>query len=239
MNNSNTIHKEQDASSVGSIYFSKLDGTSTEANVPYVIRIDNNSAAGYTFKLRQDGAILEPTPQKYAEQYYTNSSWATSTGTYEGSNKTFTPQASFSGAVIDSKTANLLYFGNNSFQSPSVLTSNTLKMYPFRGIYTYPGDGMAKGVQNVSFDIVVGENPFDEDEATGIDDLEANAAKRTSSIKTGNGYITITAFEDKAYDIINTTGMRIDHMDLQSGESRTTYVPAGIYVVDGVKVMVK
>ena len=239
MNNSNTIHKEQDASSVGSIYFSTLDGTSTEANVPYVIRIDNNSAAGYTFKLRQDGAILEPTPQKYAEQYYTNSSWATSTGTYEGSNKTFTPQASFSGAVIDSKTANLLYFGNNSFQSPSVLTSNTLKMYPFRGIYTYPGDGLAKGAQNIIFDIVVGENPFDEDEATGIDDLEANAAKRTSSIKTGNGYITITAFEDKAYDIINTTGMRIDHMDLQSGESRTTYVPAGIYVVDGVKVMVK
>jgi hypothetical protein len=64
-------------------------------------------------------------------------------------------------------------------------------------------------------------------------------SKSLTGISVGDGTITITADADNSYRIYSTTGQNIDAVSLKAGESRTVSVPAGIYLVNGVKVLVK
>ena len=77
-----------------------------------------------------------------------------------------------------------------------------------------------------------GENP---DMATGIKDVD----KVFTGVTTGKGFISITTDADTAYRIRTVSGQNIDALNLKAGESRTVYVPAGIYLVNGLKVLVK
>lgn len=83
------------------------------------------------------------------------------------------------------------------------------------------------------FSIVIGENPGGE--ATGID----NVPTFNTEIATGRGYITITAGSDKRYRVSNVAGMSVGNLNLHAGESQTINVPAGLYIVNGIKVIVK
>jgi hypothetical protein len=80
----------------------------------------------------------------------------------------------------------------------------------------------------------IGEN----DEPTGINDITSGNGAR--NIVTGKGTITVTAVNgDEAFRIISLTGQNVSNMNLKSGDSETVAVPSGLYLVNGVKVIVK
>lgn len=226
----------------GALYFHALssDVTETEGNTPYIFYSNEIKLPGYIFAVRQNGALIKATPQEHVESIYypaSNSTTAqTSTGSYGGSSIVLTHRGTYSGAVLN-KSDKLLYFGNKSFQTPQCLQSSTLKIYPFRSVYTYTNSGSGTNplAKQLSFDLVLGENPFED--VTGIE--EVGTAERSGAIRPGIGTITIIAGQTGEYTIHTSTGMMVDRMNLEAGESHTTRVPAGIYIVDGVKVMVK
>ena len=193
---------------------------------------------GYIFAVRQNGALIKATPQDHVESIYypalSSTSAQTSTGSYGGSSIVLTHRGTYSGAVLN-KSEKLLYFGNKSFQTPQCLQSTTLKIYPFRSVYTYTNSGTNPLAKQLSFDLVLGENPFED--VTGIE--EVGTAERSGAIRPGIGTVTIIAGQTGENTIRTSTRMMVDRMNLEAGESHTTRVPAGIYIVDGVKVMVK
>ena len=224
----------------GALYFHALssDVTETEGNTPYIFYSNEIKLPGYIFAVRQNGALIKATPQDHVESIYypalSSTSAQTSTGSYGGSSIVLTHRGTYSGAVLN-KSEKLLYFGNKSFQTPQCLQSTTLKIYPFRSVYTYTNSGTNPLAKQLSFDLVLGENPFED--VTGIE--EVGTAERSGAIRPGIGTITIIAGQTGEYTIHTSTGMMVDRMNLEAGESHTTRVPAGIYIVDGVKVMVK
>ncbi len=60
-----------------------------------------------------------------------------------------------------------------------------------------------------------------------------------TGIKGGKGTITISSAIDNNVKIYNTSGMHFMDVNMQAGETKTVNIPAGIYVVNGVKIIVK
>lgn len=230
----------EDESGAGALYFHALDAdiTETVGNTPYIFYSNEIKMPGYIFAVRQNGALIKATPQDHVESiYYPAEGFEEgydqiSTGSYKSESHTFTHRGTYSGAALD-KTVNVLYFGNKSFQSPYNLKGSKLKIYPFRSVYTYDGGTIQS---KEGFNLILGDNPFD-DEVTGI--TEVSSDDRSGAICIGQGSITITAGQTNQYTIYTTTGTMVDRMYLEAGQSHTTHVPSGIYIVDGVKVMVK
>ncbi|MBO5624162.1 MAG: hypothetical protein J5953_00045, partial [Prevotella sp.] len=145
-------------------------------------------------------------------------------------NYTFSHVGTFSGAQV-AKEQKLFYFANNGFYSSMELKDSykTVDIYPFRSVYQTSGTGSAK----VGYLLLVeGENP---NTATGITDVD----KVFTGVTTGNGFISITSDADTTYRIRSVSGQNVDALNLKAGETQTVNVPAGIYLVNGLKVLVK
>jgi len=213
-------------------FFSTTNADKVEANTPYALKIVNKGKSTDAFTLRQSGANIVATPKK--DVLFSNKN-ITSTGNltdkYGATNEySFTHVGTFSGGKV-AKEQKLFYFASNGFYSSVELKDKytTVDIYPFRSVYQTNGSGSAK----VGFLMLAeGENP---DMATGITDVD----KVFTGITTGKGFISITTDADTAYRIRTVSGQNIDALNLKAGESRTVYVPAGIYLVNGLKVLVK
>ena len=213
-------------------FFTTTSANKVEANTPYALKIVDKGTSTNSFTLRQYGAKIVATPEKDA--LFSDKS-ITSTGNLtdkygEASTYSFSHVGSFSGGKV-AKEQKLFYFANNGFFSSMELKDKytTVDIYPFRSVYQTSGSGSAK----VGYLMLVeGENP---NTATGITDVD----KVFTGVTTGKGYITITSDADTAYRIRSVSGQNIDALNLKAGESRTVYVPAGIYLVNGLKVLVK
>ena len=108
----------------------------------------------------------------------------------------------------------------------------SLKIYPFRSFYEYPAPATAK---MTSFRIVVGDN--DEMGWTNvIDEIQRDA---DLAVIPGSRSITLMARADKNVTIHAVNGQTVDKCNLRAGETRTVSVPAGVYVINGVKMVVK
>lgn len=212
-------------------FFTKTTADKVEANTPYALKIVNKGNSTNAFTLRQSGANIVATPKK--DVLFSNKN-ITSTGNltdkYRETNAySFTHVGTFSGGKV-AKEQKLFYFASNGFYSSVELKDiyTTVDIYPFRSVYKTSG-GSAK----IGFLMLAeGENP---DMATGITDVD----KVFTGITTGKGFISITTDADTAYRIRTVSGQNIDALNLKAGESRTVYVPAGIYLVNGLKVLVK
>ena len=85
-------------------------------------------------------------------------------------------------------------------------------------------------------EIVFGANENQSSETSGISSID----NRSDLVVTpGYGTITITANESNTVLISALNGMQMGRVVLNAGESKTVNVPAGVYVVNGVKVVVK
>ena len=213
-------------------FFTKTSANNVEANTPYALKIVNKGNSTDAFTLRQSGAYIVKTPKTdvlYSDEVITSTGNLTDKyGT--PSTYSFTHVGTYSGGKV-AKEQNLFYFASNGFYSSAELKDKytTVDIYPFRSVYQTSGESPAK----VGFLMLVeGENP---DMATGIKDVD----KVFTGVTTGKGYITITSDADTAYRIRTVSGQNIDALNLKAGESRTVYVPAGIYLVNGLKVLVK
>lgn len=213
------------------VFFSKTSDTQVEANTPYALKVENKGDSEGSFTLRQYGSNIVATP---AEAKSGNSLFSAteikSTGNLNSEEYTFSHKGSFSGFKIPKTSPKTFYFANGGFYSSAELKSTytTVDLLPFRSVYELPSNVTAK----VGFMYFVeGEN-----NTTGIVDIEK---KNYSGITTGDGTITITAGAAGTYRIFSAAGQNANTVVLKAGETRTVNVPAGVYLVNGVKVLVK
>ena len=219
-------------------FFKKTKDAQVEANTPYALHVENKGESTDCFTLRQYGSDIVATPasaKSESGKTLFSATAITSTGNLtdmDGKNHTYTfnHKGSFSGYKIPKNSPTTFYFANNGFYSSADLKSTytTVDLLPFRSVYEIPTGGSAK-FGFVRF--MEGEN------TTGIVDI--NRDNNYSGIATGEGTITITADAAGTYRIFSAAGQNASNVTLRAGETKTVNVPAGVYVVNGVKVLVK
>lgn len=210
-------------------HFVNCTGTLTEANKPYMVHVENApDEASCLFTALQYGATIKATSGMDADKYTFNGDNATGT---LGTQCTFTPQASYSGIKLD-KTGNYFYFAKNWFLcSKNIISGAWLYVYPFRGYFEYQG-----GTSASRFGIVFDENNKETD---GIENTLTDDNNDGISVSTGDRTITIAAPADTTVRIVHVGGNVLTTLSLKAGEQQTVTMPAGIYIVNDRKVVVK
>ena len=227
-------------------YFPELPAnvSATNANKPYLVKVlQEGDGENISFVVSQkattiaktegfktvDGALKYTFTGETANGTLAN---GTKAGTYS-----FTNHGTFAGAQLDvsSKKEGYFYFANSMFLSSDNLKAgiNKLNLAPFRAFYTSEAQ-TETGAKMSGFDIIFGEGIGDS--PTGINDV---TSRIDTGIRAGKGTITIMSAIDNNVKIYTAGGMNYYNIDMQAGETKTVEVPAGIYIVNGVKVIVK
>ena len=219
-------------------FFPKVSNiTKSEPNKPYVVKVlnptDGNTSS---FIVTQKGALIAATTGMASD--YTITGGTASGKSKRGENNTqgvekdynFTSKGTYAGITIN-KGAGVFYFAQNKFVCSNDLDAAhpTVKGQPFRAFYT---TGSTTNLLP-SFEIYFGEG---NGTPTGITDV---TNRIDTGIKGGKGTITISSAIDNNVKIYNTSGMHFMDVNMQAGETKTVNIPAGIYVVNGVKIIVK
>ena len=225
----------------------------TKANKPYMVKVESFSEDNLdatdkgklSFVVTQSGALIEGTPLTSTSD--TEIIGETSSGKIKNSANeaaasyyTFTNKASYSGKKIVRTDVdnNVFYFAGNHYTNLHVLKPKYefLYVYPFRGVYYYTKS--TEGAKDFDYlELFYGENMNDEDDGviTDINLVNDNGLK----ITTGKGFVSIASNESQNVDIYSVNGMKQQHIVLKAGEQKTTNLPAGIYLINGIKYSVK
>lgn len=192
-------------------YFTPIDGTFSEANVPYMVEVTKApNDANTPFVVTQKYATIKATTGMDANYLFKGE---TANGTINSAKYTFQNQGSYSGKELTAADGYFYYAGGMYLNSKNIRpeVSTKLLMYPFRAYYSYTGGGSAK----MGFmEIVFGEN-----ETTGIDAL----ARESVAI-------------DENAPVYDLQGRMIaPSMKALAGKK----LARGMYVVNGVKIIVK
>ena len=75
-----------------------------------------------------------------------------------------------------------------------------------------------------------------EGETTGIEYLQT---RPDWAVQAGNGTITFAATADRKVNVYTVTGTLANSVSIKAGNTKTINVPAGMYMVNGVKIIVK
>ena len=211
-------------------HFVDYTGTLTEANKPYMVHVVNAPAeTSCLFTALQYGATIKATSGMNGTDYTFNGDNAT--GTLANTACTFTPKASYAGIKLD-KTGNYFYFAKNWFLcSKNIVSGPWLYVYPFRGYFMYEGRTSAS-----RFGIVFDENNKQTD---GIENTLTGDNSNGISVSTDDRAIIIAAPADTTIRITHVGGSVMTKLSLKAGEQQTVSVPAGIYIVNDRKVVVK
>ncbi len=220
-------------------HFENITGMS-EANAPYVVTVTSKQEGDYNFNVRATGSLVKATGDPYATGYDSADGGIfigqSSTATVDGTSYSLTPTGSYMGKEIENaSTANpaVFYFSKDHFVTTRTLDAGkSLKILPFRSYYEY---NASAGAKLTKFRIVFGDYEG-ENSTTGINKVERNA---DLAVIPGKGIITLMARADKDVTIYAVSGMTVDKCNLKAGDTRTVTVPAGIYVINGVKMVVK
>ena len=236
MNAINALSKVEKYDNEAKGYFTAITGTRSEANSPYVVTVNGKQNGDFNFNVRESGSTVVATP--WIENDTNNGLQfdAAKNGTVDGTTYEFTPTGTYKGMELaNAKSASpaVFYFSKDAFVTTRTLgAGKSLKVLPFRSYFTYPAPA---GAKLTKFHIVFGDN--DElDNTTGINEVAKNA---DLAIIPGKGEITILAKVDKDVTIHAVNGMTVDKCNLRAGETRTVAIPAGVYVINGVKMVVK
>lgn len=204
-------------------YFAPITSEKSEANVPYMVNVVTAPAdATKPFTVAQTGAKVEASvlPSDHANDYI----WEGETANgYIGAGETnaektkynFQNYASYSGKTLTAADGYFYFAGgmylNSKNIKPSV--SEVLIMYPFRAYFGYNVSSTAKRMG--SMEVVFGEN-----ETSGIDALET----------------TIPVTLDENAPVYDIQGRMIAPAlrDLNGKK-----LPRGVYVISGMKIIVK
>ena len=229
----------------GTAYFAKYTEATTEANKPYMIKLENGYADEDNEKIfiaSQTGSLVLATTDA------TKLEGVGSTGYYylgeenvnassDKENFVLTNKGSYSGMKFDrADDEKVFYFASDKYLDLRTLTAKKryLYSYPFRAAYAYTSTtktSNAKGLKGffISFDEPMGGT-------TGIEDATTEA---DLMVRAGNGSITLTATRDQAVAIHAINGINVNRIQLNAGETQVVNLPAGIYVVNNVKIVVK
>lgn len=190
------------------------DVTTAAANTPYLVKIDGNSSAdGVTFTISQPGGLVSKTTSMASDYTFAGSASSGVTADKgEGAGTwTFTPMGTYAGQQV-AKANNVFYFANNIFVSSKDLDEGygNVNIAPFRAYYATSSNG-------------------------------AKLASFTPVFEEGEGDV-ITAIAP----IAQVIDVNAPVYDLQGRMVATSYselngkkLAAGMYVVNGVKFIVK
>ena len=236
MNESNCITLEQGEATSPKNYKTKANfvpvtGTSTVANKPYMVEVlTAPTDATISFIASQKGSTVVTSKTMNSESYLFKGETANGKiGPYDVS---FTNYGSYSGKKID-KNKKIFYFSGNMYLCSKNLRPglNWLYVYPFRAFYEYTGGADAKDLNGMSINYDDSEG-----ETTGIEYLQT---RPDLAVQAGNGSITFTATADRKVNVYTVTGTLANSVSIKAGNTETINVPAGMYMVNGVKIIVK
>lgn len=227
--------------------FTAIGGDWSEANKPYTVKVLSADAVGnsLSFVATQYGATIAKTPTRgtnstLGQLFYTNE---TATGTYNYKSKqdnqmkqesvTCTAEGNFRGVkYARSESENVFYFAANQFLNLHNLQASKdyLNVFPFRSVYTYTG-----GSSNTLrfFDVI-----FD-DEIENTDAIAEMPQQADLVVRSGKGSLFMSSAIDQTVSVRSLNGMTVGELDMRAGDSRSINLPAGIYVVNNVKIIVK
>ena len=235
-------HEEGSKIDYGTGYFTKFTGKNSLANVPYVVSVDNTyTDANSSYLVRAFGSLVKATP-KEKNGVFTGE---TAQGELNGVTYNFTNTGTYNGKEIGDQSNNIsaqdateqvFYFAHNYFLDSRALAKPlSAKMLPFRAFYAYTESGTPTHAKMSRFSIAFGENP-EMGGTNGIKDVQRDA---DLAVIPGKGIITLMARAQKDVTIHAVSGITVDKCSLNAGETRTVSVPAGVYVINGVKMVVK
>ena len=216
-------------------YFPELDPALTEAaaNTPYLVKIDGNSSAdGVSFTVSQAGGTIMPSTSMAADYTFSGAAVekVVAGGTSAGEGTfTFTPKGTFAGQQVP-KTNNIFYFASNVFVNSKDYKYSAINVAPFRAYFTTPTAGAKLASFGITFDEIIDSDPTGISSFTGNPDL---------MVIPGNGIITMTSTIEQNVRVNSMSGVLVNNTKLQAGETQTINVPAGVYVINGVKIIVK
>ena len=196
-------------------YFPPLNNVSeAAANTPYLVKIDGNSSAdGVTFTISQSGAPISKTSDMASDYTFagTASSGVTAGGSGEAAGTyTFTPKGTFAGQQVP-KAQNIFYFAKNVFVSSlDYMYDAPINIAPFRAYYTAQANGA-----KLSFFTPI----FEEGEGDEITAIAPVAA--------------VLDVDAPVYDLQGRM-VAPTYRELKGKK-----LAAGMYVVNGVKIIVK
>ena len=202
-------------------YAPALDGGKAEANIPYIIVIEGTAEGADVFKISQEGGTIAATSSMNSDYTFDG---VTSTGT-----ETVTMKGSYAGQQIP-KAQNIYYFANNEFVNSKDYRYSVINSAPFRAYFATPASGAKLASFGLIFSDGIGDDP------TGINSLGMNPDLQ---VVPGNGIITMTSTIEQNVRVHSTSGVLVNNAKLQAGETQTIHVPAGVYVINGVKIIVK
>ena len=203
------------------------------ANTPYMVRVLDGTEPGsnYSFKVSQYGADIVATPQS------TKIEGETVSGIKVGDNTgSLTNWGTYSGETIN-KNLNIFYFAKNKYVSSLNLSAKYPSVYvqPFRAYYTSEGLSSAGAKMMTSFNVVY-DFVEEDDTATGIN---ATAFTGPFTLAPGNGTLTVRANENVNVRIVSLNGNGIAYMNMQAGDVEAVNLPAGVYLVNNQKVVIR
>lgn len=210
------------------VYAPGLSNVKTaKANTPYLVKVlQPGEGDQVSFVVMQAGSTIAATPVGMQSDY----TFIGETG--NGGGYTFTSHGSYSGVQLE-KGSNSFYFSQNMFLLSNDYSYNgTIKVAPFRTYFaTTKSSSTAK---LASFGII-----FDEGVGNGTTGITSVDNCPDLKVTPGNGVITISSTIDQNVRVNSTSGVLINNAKMQAGETRTINVPAGVYVINGVKIIVK
>ena len=235
----------------GTAYFEKLTESTTEANKPYMIKVENIDGSvsennTISFIATQKGSSIVKSPDPLTG-FVTLPVFSgkliqgeAAKAEYKDEDYDFTNYASYSGGKFNRAVSeNVFYFSKNKYVDLHTLyprTQQYLMSYPFRGVYTYSTSASPSKLMNgfyISYDL-------DDMESAGFATrLEQLGTKADMMIRSGKGFITITATADQKFVIRTLNGMAVKNVGVNAGNTTTVNLPAGIYLVNNRKITVK
>lgn len=212
----------------GTGYFTKIEGTKAAANIPYMVEVVDQKSDVYSFVATQKGAEIVASPSRTAT---TQNPWIGLTAIEAENVGDMTNYGTYSGAAIPRATE-VFYFNRNKYVSSSTLASKYTHVYvrPFRSYYT----SSSINSKMTWFDIVYDQvfNPV-------VTDIAKESLPNNLSINTGHGFMMLTANEDVHVNVVSLNGLNLASFDMEAGDQNVIEIPAGIYLVNKTKVIVK
>ena len=234
----------------GTAFFKPLKNAgSTVANTPYMVSIMSRGTLkdGENFVVEQNGASIAATPTNGATNEF-GTGWmhkgkTTAKATFDEKEYNFTNVATFSGAKFDRDLSeNVFYFAAGKYLDLHTLAASAgpyLYVYPFRNVFTYPDNGAWVSRASAAKAMKWFDISFDEPNHSSIVTEVDNIANADLMVKLGKGVVTLSATRSQDVNISTLSGMNMKRVALDAGDTQTVVLPAGIYLINNVKVIVK
>lgn len=199
-----------------------VTGEEAVANTPYHL-ITDLPEGGFSFNITNAKFVKTPTnDQNQPTDDLTN-----------GEGTDWVAHGTFAGKVVSKADSRYIFSSGVYHRTGAQVKSNVVNLLPFRAYFDFNGqNSSSKGVT----DFAVVTDPLSI--VTGISDVRTDGANGLS-VSAGEGFIIVKAAQAATVNTYTISGQQVAHSTLAAGESSRFYVPQGVYIVNGVKVVVK